>query len=93
MCYWQSSLSLRNIKNIVNLGLWGTIVLFFCCPVVLQYLESVRPLLDDPQFENVSKLAAEFESSLGNRLQWYLKLKALWASNYVSASSFCNAHT
>ncbi|XP_075890507.1 carnitine O-palmitoyltransferase 1, liver isoform-like isoform X2 [Nelusetta ayraudi] len=51
---------------------------------VKRYLESVRPLLDDTQYERVSKLAAEFESSLGNRLQWFLKLKALWASNYVS---------
>lgn len=49
-----------------------------------QYLESVRPLMDDAQYERMAKLAAEFESSLGNRLQWYLKLKALWASNYVS---------
>ncbi|KAG7227812.1 hypothetical protein INR49_013606 [Caranx melampygus] len=46
------------------------------------YLESVRPLMDDAQYERMTKLAAEFESSLGNRLQWYLKLKALWASNY-----------
>uniref|UniRef100_A0A4W5PMD2 Carnitine palmitoyltransferase 1A2b n=1 Tax=Hucho hucho TaxID=62062 RepID=A0A4W5PMD2_9TELE len=29
-------------------------------------------------------LAAQFENSLGNRLQRYLKLKALWATNYVS---------
>lgn len=50
-----------------------------------QYLESVRPLMDDAQYERVTKLAAEFESSLGNRLQWYLKLKALWVTNYVSA--------
>uniref|UniRef100_A0AAX7UT57 carnitine O-palmitoyltransferase n=1 Tax=Astatotilapia calliptera TaxID=8154 RepID=A0AAX7UT57_ASTCA len=49
-----------------------------------QYLESVRPLMDDKEYERMTKLAAEFESSLGNRLQWYLKLKALWASNYVS---------
>uniref|UniRef100_A0AAX7U586 carnitine O-palmitoyltransferase n=1 Tax=Astatotilapia calliptera TaxID=8154 RepID=A0AAX7U586_ASTCA len=48
------------------------------------YLESVRPLMDDKEYERMTKLAAEFESSLGNRLQWYLKLKALWASNYVS---------
>ncbi|KAK2820306.1 hypothetical protein Q5P01_023265 [Channa striata] len=51
---------------------------------VKRYLESVRPLMDDAQYERMSKLASEFESSLGNRLQWYLKLKALWASNYVS---------
>lgn len=41
--------------------------------------------MDDAQYEHVTKLAAEFESSLGNRLQWYLKLKALWVTNYVSA--------
>uniref|UniRef100_A0AAX7SR13 Carnitine O-palmitoyltransferase n=1 Tax=Astatotilapia calliptera TaxID=8154 RepID=A0AAX7SR13_ASTCA len=51
---------------------------------VKRYLESVRPLMDDKEYERMTKLAAEFESSLGNRLQWYLKLKALWASNYVS---------
>uniref|UniRef100_A0A7N8Y3L0 carnitine O-palmitoyltransferase n=1 Tax=Mastacembelus armatus TaxID=205130 RepID=A0A7N8Y3L0_9TELE len=51
---------------------------------VKRYLESVRSLMDDTQFERMTKLATEFESSLGNRLQWYLKLKALWAANYVS---------
>uniref|UniRef100_A0A8D3DZ69 Carnitine O-palmitoyltransferase n=1 Tax=Scophthalmus maximus TaxID=52904 RepID=A0A8D3DZ69_SCOMX len=51
---------------------------------VKRYLESVRPLTDDSQYERMTQLATEFESSLGNRLQWYLKLKALWASNYVS---------
>uniref|UniRef100_A0A665UXA0 carnitine O-palmitoyltransferase n=1 Tax=Echeneis naucrates TaxID=173247 RepID=A0A665UXA0_ECHNA len=49
-----------------------------------RYLESVRPLMDDAQYEHLTNLAAEFENSLGKRLQWYLKLKALWASNYVS---------
>lgn len=43
--------------------------------------------MDDKEYERMTKLAAEFESSLGNRLQWYLKLKALWASNYVSGWS------
>uniref|UniRef100_A0A672JQN1 carnitine O-palmitoyltransferase n=1 Tax=Salarias fasciatus TaxID=181472 RepID=A0A672JQN1_SALFA len=51
---------------------------------VKRYLESVRPLMDDTEYERMTKLASEFESSLGNRLQWYLKLKALWAANYVS---------
>uniref|UniRef100_A0A673ATA1 Carnitine O-palmitoyltransferase 1, liver isoform-like n=1 Tax=Sphaeramia orbicularis TaxID=375764 RepID=A0A673ATA1_9TELE len=51
---------------------------------VKRYLESVRPLMDDTQFERMTKLATEFETTLGNRLQWYLKLKALWAANYVS---------
>lgn len=60
-------------------------MLVFCDLFLVQYLESVRPLMDDAQYERVAKLAADFESSLGNRLQWYLKLKALWVTNYVSA--------
>lgn len=32
----------------------------------------------------MTNLANEFESTLGHRLQRYLKLKALWATNYVS---------
>lgn len=59
-------------------------MLIFCDLFLVQYLESVRPMMDDAQYEHVAKLAAEFESSLGNRLQWYLKLKALWVTNYVS---------
>uniref|UniRef100_A0A4W5RLC4 carnitine O-palmitoyltransferase n=1 Tax=Hucho hucho TaxID=62062 RepID=A0A4W5RLC4_9TELE len=50
---------------------------------VKRYLESVRPLTTPDEFERMTSLATQFESSLGNRLQWYLKLKALWASNYV----------
>uniref|UniRef100_A0A8C7XSI0 carnitine O-palmitoyltransferase n=1 Tax=Oryzias sinensis TaxID=183150 RepID=A0A8C7XSI0_9TELE len=49
-----------------------------------RYLESVRPLLTDLEYKRMTDLANEFESSLGNRLQRYLKLKALWATNYVS---------
>uniref|UniRef100_A0A8C2WMX8 carnitine O-palmitoyltransferase n=1 Tax=Cyclopterus lumpus TaxID=8103 RepID=A0A8C2WMX8_CYCLU len=51
---------------------------------VKRHLESVRPLMDDAEYERMTKLSAEFESSLGKRLHWYLKLKALWATNYVS---------
>lgn len=59
---------------------------FFFLPVhVSQYLDSVRPLLTDPEYKRMTNLADEFESSLGNRLQRYLKLKALWATNYVGA--------
>ncbi|XP_072290488.1 carnitine O-palmitoyltransferase 1, liver isoform isoform X1 [Eucyclogobius newberryi] len=49
-----------------------------------RYLESVRPLMEDEQFERMSGLAKDFEKKLGPRLQWYLKLKSWWASNYVS---------
>ncbi|KAL0984387.1 hypothetical protein UPYG_G00140790 [Umbra pygmaea] len=51
---------------------------------IKRFLESVQPLKSPEEFERLTSLAAEFESSLGNRLQWYLKLKSLWASNYVS---------
>ncbi|XP_034050349.1 carnitine O-palmitoyltransferase 1, liver isoform-like isoform X2 [Thalassophryne amazonica] len=51
---------------------------------VKRYLESVRPLMDDAEFERMTNLATEFENTVGKRLQWYLKIKALWASNYVS---------
>ncbi|XP_014911689.1 carnitine O-palmitoyltransferase 1, liver isoform isoform X2 [Poecilia latipinna] len=49
-----------------------------------RYLESVRPLMDDEQFERMKALSKDFEKNLGPRLQWYLKLKSWWASNYVS---------
>ncbi|TMS14766.1 carnitine O-palmitoyltransferase 1, liver isoform [Larimichthys crocea] len=49
-----------------------------------RYLKSVRPLLTDPEFQRMTELANHFETNLGNRLQRYLKLKALWATNYVS---------
>ncbi|KAJ3583635.1 hypothetical protein NHX12_016325 [Muraenolepis orangiensis] len=49
-----------------------------------RYLESVQPLLSPADFERMTGLASQFEVGLGNRLQRYLKLKALWATNYVS---------
>ncbi|XP_036390680.1 carnitine O-palmitoyltransferase 1, liver isoform isoform X1 [Megalops cyprinoides] len=49
-----------------------------------RYLESARPLMDDEQFKRMEGLAKDFEKTLGPKLQWYLKLKSWWASNYVS---------
>ncbi|XP_072241611.1 carnitine O-palmitoyltransferase 1, liver isoform isoform X1 [Leuresthes tenuis] len=49
-----------------------------------RFLDSVRPLMDDEQFERMKDLAKDFEKNLGPRVQWYLKLKSWWASNYVS---------
>uniref|UniRef100_A0A7N6F6D6 carnitine O-palmitoyltransferase n=1 Tax=Anabas testudineus TaxID=64144 RepID=A0A7N6F6D6_ANATE len=49
-----------------------------------RYLESVRPLMDDEQYDRMKGLAKDFEKNLGPRVQWYLKLKSWWASNYVS---------
>ncbi|XP_053308148.1 carnitine O-palmitoyltransferase 1, brain isoform isoform X2 [Spea bombifrons] len=49
-----------------------------------RYLESVRPLMNDEEFKRMTALAKDFEVNLAPRLQWYLKLKSWWASNYVS---------
>ncbi|XP_041713588.2 carnitine O-palmitoyltransferase 1, liver isoform isoform X2 [Coregonus clupeaformis] len=49
-----------------------------------RYLESARPLMDDEQYLRMEGLAKDFEKGLGPRLQWYLKLKSWWATNYVS---------
>ncbi|XP_051884942.1 carnitine O-palmitoyltransferase 1, liver isoform-like isoform X2 [Pristis pectinata] len=49
-----------------------------------KYLESVRPLLSDEEFKRMQALAQDFELKVGPRLQWYLKLKSWWATNYVS---------
>ncbi|XP_061773720.1 carnitine O-palmitoyltransferase 1, liver isoform isoform X1 [Nerophis ophidion] len=49
-----------------------------------RYLESVRPLMDDEKYERMKSLAKDFEMNLGPRLQWYVKLKSWWTSNYVS---------
>ncbi|XP_072277910.1 carnitine O-palmitoyltransferase 1, liver isoform isoform X1 [Pyxicephalus adspersus] len=51
---------------------------------VKRYLESVRPLMDDQKFKRMEGLAEDFAINLGPRLQWYLKLKSWWATNYVS---------
>jgi len=51
---------------------------------VKRYMLSVRPLLDDENYEEMNKLAEEFRTSVGPNLQWYLKLKSWWASNYVT---------
>lgn len=49
-----------------------------------QYLESVRPLLDDEEYQHKKKLAKEFQEKTAPRLQKYLIVKSWWATNYVS---------
>ncbi|XP_028915644.1 carnitine O-palmitoyltransferase 1, liver isoform [Ornithorhynchus anatinus] len=51
---------------------------------VNRYLESVRPLMNEENFKRMDSLAKDFAISLGPKLQWYLKLKSWWATNYVS---------
>ncbi|CAM5149536.1 carnitine O-palmitoyltransferase 1, liver isoform isoform X1 [Chelonia mydas] len=51
---------------------------------VNRYLDSVQPLMNDEQFKRMEGLAKNFAFNLGPKLQWYLKLKSWWATNYVS---------
>uniref|UniRef100_A0A8C4WNM2 carnitine O-palmitoyltransferase n=1 Tax=Gopherus evgoodei TaxID=1825980 RepID=A0A8C4WNM2_9SAUR len=51
---------------------------------VNRYLDSVQPLMNDEQFKRMECLAKDFSFNLGPKLQWYLKLKSWWATNYVS---------
>ncbi|XP_036114083.1 carnitine O-palmitoyltransferase 1, liver isoform isoform X2 [Molossus molossus] len=51
---------------------------------VWMYLESVRPLMKETEFKRMTALAEDFAVNLGPKLQWYLKLKSWWATNYVS---------
>uniref|UniRef100_A0A8C8RYZ7 carnitine O-palmitoyltransferase n=1 Tax=Pelusios castaneus TaxID=367368 RepID=A0A8C8RYZ7_9SAUR len=51
---------------------------------VKRYLHSVQPLMNDEQFKRMEGLAKDFAVNLGPKLQWYLKLKSWWATNYVS---------
>ncbi|XP_030057166.1 LOW QUALITY PROTEIN: carnitine O-palmitoyltransferase 1, liver isoform [Microcaecilia unicolor] len=51
---------------------------------VKRYLDSVQPLMDGTEFQRMEALAKDFNINLGPKLQWYLKLKSWWATNYVS---------
>ncbi|XP_063145341.1 carnitine O-palmitoyltransferase 1, liver isoform isoform X1 [Candoia aspera] len=51
---------------------------------VNRYLESVRPLMNNEEFKRMEGLGKNFAANLGPKLQWYLKLKSWWATNYVS---------
>ncbi|XP_006893297.1 PREDICTED: carnitine O-palmitoyltransferase 1, liver isoform [Elephantulus edwardii] len=51
---------------------------------VNRYLESVKPLMKEDDFRRMTELAQDFAVTLGPKLQWYLKLKSWWATNYVS---------
>ncbi|XP_033887971.2 carnitine O-palmitoyltransferase 1, liver isoform-like [Acipenser ruthenus] len=51
---------------------------------IKRYLESVRPLLDDEQYNRMESLANEFKNDPAPKLQKYLILKSWWATNYVS---------
>ena len=49
-----------------------------------RYLRSVRPLLDDENYEKVKREAEEFQNGIAKKLQRYLILKSWWSTNYVS---------
>ena len=45
--------------------------------------------MKDEDFKRMTALAQDFAVNLGPRLQWYLKLKSWWATNYVSLYACC----
>ncbi|XP_071506916.1 carnitine O-palmitoyltransferase 1, liver isoform-like [Diadema antillarum] len=49
-----------------------------------RYLRSVKGYLPPEKYADMERLAKEFESTIGHRLQRYLQLKWLWSTNYVS---------
>ncbi|XP_035909670.1 carnitine O-palmitoyltransferase 1, liver isoform isoform X1 [Anopheles stephensi] len=49
-----------------------------------RYLRSVRPLLDDSNYNRMERLAKEFQLGISTKLQRYLFLKSWWSTNYVS---------
>ncbi|KAM4734851.1 carnitine O-palmitoyltransferase 1, muscle isoform 1-T2 [Anableps anableps] len=51
---------------------------------IQRYLESVRPLLDKEQYNQMEILARNFEETEAWQLQRYLILKSWWGTNYVS---------
>lgn len=51
-----------------------------------QYLRSIRPLVNDEDYEEYVKLAGEFETTIAPSLQKKLWLKWLTSRNYVSNS-------
>ncbi|KAK7940205.1 hypothetical protein WMY93_003531 [Mugilogobius chulae] len=69
---------------------WVTLVRLLSSrkPLLYSYQTSLPhlpvPAIKDTLNRRMTELANDFESNLGNRLQRYLKLKALWATNYVS---------
>eukprot|EP00051_Salpingoeca_urceolata_P031694 m.12581 g.12581 ORF g.12581 m.12581 type:complete len:802 (+) comp4301_c0_seq1:209-2614(+) len=49
-----------------------------------RYLDSMRPLLDDAEYERMNRLAGDFAAGEGRTLQLILILKSLWSTNYVT---------
>ncbi|KAK9738042.1 Carnitine O-palmitoyltransferase N-terminus [Popillia japonica] len=49
-----------------------------------RYMRSVRPLLNDENYDKMQQLADDFQNGIGVKLQRYLLLKSWWSSNYVS---------
>lgn len=64
---------------------YSSIVLTTHTMFFLQYLESVRPLLDSEKYNQMEIMANDFKDSKAAQLQRYLILKSWWATNYVSS--------
>lgn len=51
---------------------------------IRRYLRTVRPLLDDENYNRIKQAALDFQNGPGPKLQRYLKIKSYISSNYVS---------
>ena len=49
-----------------------------------RHLESIKPLTNEEEYQEFVQLSQNFETTLGNKLQRWLKLKWWTADNYVS---------
>jgi carnitine O-palmitoyltransferase 1 len=49
-----------------------------------KHLRSMRPILNDEEFDELTILSEKFQKGLGPRLQRYLFIKSMLSSNYVS---------
>ncbi|KAG8222414.1 hypothetical protein J437_LFUL004873 [Ladona fulva] len=51
---------------------------------IQRFLRSVRPIMNDEEYERVERLGKDFEKGIAVKLQRYLILKSWWSTNYVS---------
>ena len=54
---------------------------------VQRCLESVRPLLNDVEYDRMERLATEFQANEGPRLQFWLKIKSWCGHIYVDSNT------
>lgn len=74
--YFVRKTNILRINFRVHLRILQSVQFLIRFDVFLQYLRSVRPLLDDSKYEKMKQMAKEFEDGIGVKLQRYLLLKS-----------------